>query len=139
MLSLDTLLVFEKSHWFFPVIVLGLLTLILAFLCARYFYSGGRVSKSVSHVADGSIRWVRLLGVIILLVVYFCLMRFVGDQFPNMGVGFLVASIPALWVFSLFYIPNFSKRTLFFVSINSCVAPLTVWFVLGQLMNLSLP
>ena len=122
MLSLDTLLVFEKSHWFFPVIVLGLLTLILVFLSARYFYSGGRVCKPVSQVAYGAIEWIRLFGVVVLLVAYFYLMRFVGDQFPNMGVGFLVASIPALWVFSLFYIPNFSKRTLFFVSINSCVA-----------------
>ena len=143
MLGLEALLTFERSHWFFPTLILGLIGFVLIVLAVQKLLNRKSLnSKGDLKTEKGNSEtssWSRLALMLLLLVSYFWLMAKVGNWYPNMGLGFLAASIPCLWLFSLFYVPNFHRRTLVAVSINACVAPLAVWLVLGQLMNLSLP
>jgi len=133
---------FEKSHTFFPIIILCLLAILLIAIVAtsgipllRDVKSGKRKLSLFEKNFDK----LRLFGSLLLLIVYFIAMDAVGRLFPNTGFGFLFMSIPFMFCTSLLYVHDIDRRKLILISLNSIVAPGVAWYVLGNLFNISLP
>lgn len=133
---------FAESHTFFPTIMFWVLLflLLLIFLTKgiptiRYQMSGKRkVSLSLEYMDK-----VRFGGTLVLTVAYFLLMDYVGGFFPNMGLGFLLVSIPFIFLLSLLYVHDLNSRKFLAISLNALIAPSVAWYVLAQLFNISLP
>ena len=133
---------FDRSHLFFPTIILWLLAILLAAIIVtsgipllRDVKSGKR---KLSFFAENLDKF-RLFGSLLLLLIYFIAMDAVGRLFPNMGFGFLFMSIPFMFCTSLLYVHDINRKKLILISLNSIVAPGVAWYVLGNLFNISLP
>ena len=139
--SLSLAIDFDQSHLFFPRIISITLCVLLGLIIikerrvlvglARKCFSG--------ELRPDSYQSKRLAMVVSLIAAYFWLMGLLGDWYPNMGLGFLIASIPFIGLFSLLYVPELTKKILVVITANAVLAPFIVWYVLGQLMNVSLP
>ena len=81
----------------------------------------------------------RFGGTIVLTIAYFLSMEYVGEFFPNMGLGFLFTSIPFIFVLSLLYVHRFDRRKFLALTLNALIAPTMAWYVLAQMMNITLP
>jgi putative tricarboxylic transport membrane protein len=133
---------FKTSQTFFPTIVLWVLAflLLLVFIVhgipyLRDLRSGKRrLTLSLAHLDK-----LRFFGTLVLTVVYFLLMDYVGKFFPNTGLGFLFVSIPFIFVLSLLYTHGIDRRKLIAIALNAVVAPGVAWYVLAKLFNISLP
>lgn len=133
---------FEQSHLFFPKIVMWVLLLLCVLIFIVYgipflrdLKTGKRkISFSTRHIDN-----LRLFGTIILTIVYFQLMDYVGRFFPNMGYGFLFMSIPFMFLLSLLYVHGLNRRKFLALSVNALIAPCIAWFVLARLFNITLP
>lgn len=133
---------FKESHTFFPTIVQWILLILLAVIIIviavpriRDIRSGKR---KVSFFTAGFDK-TRFLGTILLTVIYFLAMDFVGSYFPNMGLGFLLMSIPFMIALSLLYSHDIDRKKLLWIGLNSVISPGVAWYVLGHLFNISLP
>jgi tellurite resistance protein TehA-like permease len=82
---------------------------------------------------------VRFFGTIILTIAYFLSMDYVGGFFPNMGLGFLLMSIPFMLLLSLLYVHNLDRRKVLLIGLNSLISPGVAWYVLANMFNISLP
>lgn len=133
---------FDQSHLFFPTIVLWVLLLLLAAIFIIYgipfIRALGRGEKKLSFSVE-HVDKLRLFGTIILTIVYFLSMDYVGTFFPNMGLGFLLMSMPFMFSLSLLYVHNLSPRKFLTISLNSIIAPSIAWYVLANMFNISLP
>lgn len=133
---------FAESHTYFPTIVfwalLFLLLLIFIFNGIPYLrdlQSGKRQIKlSVAHVDK-----LRLLGTLVLTVGYFLLMDYVSMLFPNMGFGFLFVSMPFIFLLSLLYAHEISRRKIVIIISNALIAPSIAWVVLAKMFDITLP
>jgi hypothetical protein len=129
---------FNQSHLFFPKITLAFLAvLLLAILATRrraILASGPRLRRDIVE-AD----WLRLVGTLVLTVVYFLLMPTVGQIYPNAGIGFYLTSIPYLFLLSYLYLHVRRGKPLLIAAISAVVSPTFAWYFLVQLFNLSLP
>lgn len=133
---------FEQSHLFFPGIIhwvlLLLFLLIVVFVGKPYLQAVKSGTRSLPF-SEGHFDKFRFFGTLLLTVLYFILMEFVGAFFPNTGLGFLIMSIPYMFLLSLIYLHHRDKRHLIMISINSLVAPVTAWYVLARLFGITLP
>jgi hypothetical protein len=133
---------FEESHLFFPRIVtwvlLGLFALIVLIKAKKVTPALRRAGQAVMHGNEGFDRK-RFFGTIFLIVIYFYLMAVVGNFFPNTGYGFLFVSIPFIFVLSVLYVEEKTKKNLLVIAINAVVAPVLAWYVLSQLFRITLP
>lgn len=133
---------FDQSHLFFPRLVLGLLAGMLVLLALVY---RRRLAEIVSTRGAGMSFFVenadkfRLFSTLVLVVVYFMAMDYVGGLFPNTGLGFLLCSIVFIFLLSLVYAHELSRKVLFIIGCNALIAPLTAWIVLGKLFEITLP
>lgn len=133
---------FAESHTYFPTIVfwvlLFLLLLIFVFNGIPYLRdlrSGKRQIKlSAAHVDK-----FRLLGTLVLTVAYFLLMDYVGMFFPNTGLGFLIVSMPFIFLLSMLYVHDVTRRKILIIVLNAVIAPSIAWYVLAKLFNITLP
>ncbi|MGW8311933.1 MAG: tripartite tricarboxylate transporter TctB family protein [Desulfuromonadales bacterium] len=133
---------FAESHTFFPTIVLWVLVFLLLLIFIfngipylRALSSGRRqLNFSVAHIDK-----LRLLGTLVLTVVYFLLMEYVGTLFPNMGYGFLFVSVPFILLLSMLYVHNVTRRKIVIMLLNAVIAPCIAWYVLARLFNITLP
>jgi putative tricarboxylic transport membrane protein len=133
---------FKTSQTFFPTIVLWVLGVLLLLIFIvhgipylRDLRSGKRrLTLSLAHLDK-----LRFFGTLVLTVVYFLLMDYVGKFFPNTGLGFLFVSIPFIFVLSLLYTHGIDRRKLIAIALNAVVAPGVAWYVLAKLFNISLP
>lgn len=133
---------FDKSHLFFPTIVITLIALMALWIVAA------NAKQWVARVRSGELKLsplapdadkVRFFGTLVLVVIYFWSMDAVGQLYPNMGMGFLLTSIPFMFLLSLLYVHGITRRVLLAIGLNSIIAPVVVWYVLGQLFAISLP
>lgn len=133
---------FAESHTMFPTIVLWvllfLLMLIFLFYGLPYLRELARGEKKI-QLTVAHIDKLRLIGTVVLTIVYFQLMDYVGRFFPNMGYGFLLVSMPFILLLSLLYVHGLNRSKLLFMSINAIVAPSMAWFILARLFNITLP
>ena len=133
---------FATSHMFFPKLVIYFLLFLLALIFIIYgipklkkIGSGDETfSFSTEHIDK-----FRLFGTLILTVAYFMLMDYVGQFWPNTGLGFLFVSIPFIFLLSLLYSHELTKHKLILIILNAAIAPSIAWYVLAQLFNISLP
>lgn len=141
-MSLETLLSvsidFDTSHTVFPTIVAIVLGILLAAILA---------TRSRAILATiGSTPWwpakidhMRFFGTLAGTVLYFIAMPWVGDFYPNTGLGFYICSIPYLFAMSVLYLNQRDKRHLLIAGLNALIAPSVVWYLLSELFNISLP
>ena len=133
---------FATSHMFFPKLVIYFLLFLLALIFIIYgipklkkISSGDeKFSFSTEHIDK-----FKLFGTLILTVAYFMLMDYVGQFWPNTGLGFLFVSIPFIFLLSLLYSHELTKHKLILIILNAAIAPSIAWYVLAQLFNISLP
>lgn len=135
-------IVFDQSHLFFPRIIhwvlLILMLSIAVFLSRRYLREVNNGERSLPFT-DGHFDRFRFFGTIILTVLYFILMEYVGKFFPNTGLGFLIMSIPFMFLLSLLYLHRRDRRHLVIITVSCLVAPVIAWYVLARLFGITLP
>lgn len=133
---------FDQSHLFFPRLVLGLLAgmlVLLALVYRRRLAEIVRTRGAGLSFFEANADKFRLFSTLVLVVVYFLAMDYVGGLFPNTGLGFLLCSIAFIFALSLVYVHEISRRTLVIIGCNALIAPLTAWIVLGKLFEITLP
>lgn len=133
---------FQKSHLFFPTIVMWVLLVLLAAIFIIYGLPLLRALSSGEKTLSFSAKdfdKLRFFGTIVLTIAYFLSMDYVGNFFPNMGLGFLLMSIPFMFLLSLLYVHNLDRRKFLLISLNSMISPGVAWYVLANLFNISLP
>lgn len=129
---------FETSHLIFPALIaIILLVLGLAILVVerRAIVGSGAHWRGIIDRMDK----VRFLGTIVLTVIYFLLMVPVGDFWPNTGLGFLICSIPYVFLIGVLYLHHRGVRDVLPVAITALVAPTLVWWLFTDLFFLTLP
>lgn len=135
-------IVFEQSHLFFPRIIQWLLLiqllLIAVFVGRPFLREVSAGTKSLPFTA-GHFDRLRFFGTIVLTILYFVSMQYVGEFFPNTGLGFLIMSIPYMFLLSLLYLHHRDRRHLVVITINAVVAPVIAWYVLARLFAITLP
>ena len=133
---------FKESHTFFPTIVMWVMGLLLV---AIFFVYGVPYLRSVSKgerkisFSTKNIDIFRLLGTLVLTVVYFLSMDYVGGFFPNTGLGFLFMSVPFMFLLSMLYVHGLNRMKLLIISLNSVIAPSIAWLVLAKMFRITLP
>ncbi len=133
---------FNQSHLFFPkivTIVLLLLLMVIFLVKGIPYLRDLRRGKRTFSFSVKQIDKLRFGGTIVLTIAYFLSMEYVGEFFPNMGLGFLFTSIPFIFVLSLLYVHGLDRRKFLALTLNALIAPTVAWFVLAQMMNISLP
>ncbi len=133
---------FAQSHEFFPTIVLWTLAILLVLIfifngipyLRSYFNKERTISLSLEHIDK-----IRLPGTLILTVVYFILMDYIGAFFPNMGYGFWFVSIPFIFLVSILYVHNINRKKLVAITLNAIIAPSIAWFLLAKMFSITLP
>lgn len=133
---------FDKSHLFFPRIIhwiiLIMLVLIVVFQGIPY-YREVRAGRKSLPFTNAPFDAPRFFGTIALTIVYFLTMNYVGDLFPNTGLGFLLMSIPYMFCLSLLYLHQRGLRYLLRISANAIISPVIAWYVLAKLFHITLP
>jgi len=127
---------------FFPKLMIGFLLFLL--LLIFLFYGIPKIKKimrgeakmkfSLQHMDK-----LRFFGTLVLTVVYFLLMQYVGQFFPNTGMGFLLVSMPFIFLLSLLYSHGLSRSKFVVIAVNAVVAPGIAWYLLAKIFNISLP
>lgn len=133
---------FDQSHLFFPKIIMWLLLflfVLIVVLYARQFLKDVRAGRRSIRFFQENYDKIRLFGTIAAVIIYFILMDYVGVLFPNTGYGFLFVSIPFMMSLSFLYVHDLSKKKTIIILLNSIIAPLAAWYILGNLFNISLP
>lgn len=129
---------FKTSHLIFPTLI-GCILLLLgaAILITRRREIAGSGAHWRRTLAE--MDRLRFLGTLGLLIVYFSLMVPVGDIWPNTGMGFLLCSIPFVFLSGLIFTHRRTLRGLVPVAIVAVVAPTLVWWLFTDLFFLTLP
>lgn len=138
----DVHIEFSRSHLVFPTIIGWVLVVLFGAIVVVYgpglvrdFRSGKR-SLSLSGGAFDKFRFLATIG---LTIAYFQSMDVVGSLFPNKGYGFLIMSIPVVFLFSLLYVHGLTVRKLVVIGLNAVILPSLAWYVLKVLFRVSLP
>ena len=137
---------FDQSHLFFPhlihwiLLILGLLIIVTHGPKLLRQWRARAAERSTGAASErGGFDWVRLLGTIVLTVIYFSLMDTVGEYFPNMGLGFLLMSMPFMFLLSVLYVHDASRRQYVTIALSSILSPTVAWYLLAQVFNITLP
>lgn len=133
---------FETSHLFFPTIIhwvmAGLFLVILVTKVAPFLAAVRRGERTLPILGESMDAW-RFFGTLALIVAYFYLMAVVGNFFPYAGFGFLFVSMAFMFLMSLLYLHERTKKSLIIAAVNAIVAPSLAWFVLAKLFTITLP
>lgn len=138
----DVTIEFDQSHLFFPRIVTWTLLIMLAIIIIKEHKSivpGLKKAGSAVFSQGGGFDRFRFFGTLVLMISYFYLMDVVGSLFPNTGYGFLLMSVPFIFLLSLLFVDNKSRRNVVIIAANAIIAPVLAWYILSQLFNITLP
>ncbi len=133
---------FSQSHLFFPHIIhwiLLILAVLIALTSGPKLLRQMREKKKDDKQTGAPTDWVRLLGTLVLTIIYFSLMETVGDLFPNTGFGFLFTSIPFMFLLSVLFVHQPGRREFVTITLSSIISPAVAWYVLAQMFNITLP
>ncbi|WP_119306895.1 tripartite tricarboxylate transporter TctB family protein [Cohaesibacter haloalkalitolerans] len=133
---------FSQSHLFFPNIIhwiLLILAVLIALTSGPKLLRQMREKKKDDKQTGAPTDWVRLLGTLVLTIIYFSLMETVGDLFPNTGFGFLFTSIPFMFLLSVLFVHQPGRREFVTITLSSIISPAVAWYVLAQMFNITLP
>lgn len=129
---------FDTSHLIFPTLIAIVLLLLAAAIAITRWR---RIAGAVPYwrgVLAGMDR-LRFFGTIALTVLYFSLMVPVGNVWPNTGMGFLLCSIPYIFLTGLLFMHDRRPRRLLPVIAMTAIAPLFAWWLFTDLFFLTLP
>ena len=133
---------FDRSHLFFPHLIHWFLLILAVMIAVSY---GPKLIKEVREGKrklwpdKGAVDWLRLLGTLALTILYFVLMDYFGMLFPNEGLGFLLMSVPFMFLLSLLYVHGPGRRQLVIIALSSIISPTVAWYVLARMFNITLP
>lgn len=131
---------FDQSHLFFPGIIQWVLLILAVAIALVHGREFARNIRGASLLPDrDSFDVVRVFGTLGLVVLYFVSMNWVGQLFPNTGMGFLLMSIPFMIALSLLYVHDLDRKKLLVIVANAVLSPLVAWYVLAQLFFITLP
>ncbi len=133
---------FDQSHMFFPKIIMWLLLLLfilIVVLYGRQFIKDVKEGRKSLKFFEENYDKIRLFGTIGAVIIYFILMDYVGEFFPNTGLGFLLVSIPFMMCLSFLYVHDLNRKRTIIILLNSIIAPVAAWYILGNLFNITLP
>lgn len=129
---------FETSHLIFPILIGAILALLgLTILITRRHQiaaAGGYWSDIMDRMDKP-----RFFGTVVLTVLYFMLMVPVGNIWPNTGLGFLICSIPYVFLTGLLFLHDRGLRDILPVAVTAAIAPTLVWWLFTDLFYLTLP
>lgn len=131
---------FDQSHLFFPRIIITLVAILAVVILVTNFRPVMRAIRSGRYqffVKNAD--FFRLLATLALIPAYFWLMDFIGMVLPNMGLGFLLSSIPFVFLMSMLYCHEKTRRNVIIISANALIAPTFVWVVLYHFFLVSMP
>lgn len=129
---------FETSHLLFPTIIAVVLAALGLAIVVRERRS---ILASGTHWAEifSAMDKVRFFGTIALTLVYFSLMVPVGDVWPNTGMGFLICSIPFVFLTGLLFLHERPPRQVATVAAVGLIVPTLVWWLFTEVFFLTLP
>lgn len=136
---------FEKSHLFFPRIIIGVIILLLVIIGVKELVKrirAGNLKESIKgfRFFEENYDKLKLYGSIVSVACYFYFMDIIGRFFPNQGLGFLITSIPFMFIMSFLLVgkENFKiHRTS--ILISSVITPLFAWILFAKLFYITLP
>jgi hypothetical protein len=138
----DVHIEFSQSHLVFPAIVGWVLVVLFAAIVVVYgpgLVREFRSGKRSLSLEGGDFDKFRFPATIALTIAYFQSMEVVGGFFPNKGFGFLIMSIPVMFLFSLLFVHGLTARKLVVIGLNAVILPSVAWYVLKELFRVSLP
>lgn len=139
---LDVTIDFEQSHLFFPRIITWTLLIMLGLILLRErkaLWPNLKRAGQAVLTRKGEFDRIRFFGTLILTTGYFYSMYVVGNMFPNTGYGFLLMSMPFIFLLSLLYVDDKSRRNVMIIFSNAVIAPGLAWYVFAQVFNITLP
>lgn len=138
----DVHIEFSRSHLVFPAIIGWVLVVLFGAIVVVYgpgLVREFRSGKRGLSLSGGDFDKFRFLATIALTIAYFQSMDLIGAIFPNKGYGFLIMSIPVVFLFSLLYVHGLTRRKLVVIVLNAVILPTVAWYVLKVLFRVSLP
>ncbi|NIC05484.1 tripartite tricarboxylate transporter [Billgrantia bachuensis] len=133
---------FETSHLFFPTLITWIMAVLFVLVVVTQvvpFLAAVRRGERALPILGESMDGLRFFGTLALIVAYFHLMTVVGDMFPYTGYGFLFVSIPFVFLMSLLYLHEWTRKALVIVTLNAFAAPSLAWLILAKLFQITLP
>lgn len=133
---------FEQSHLFFPRIITWVLLIMLGIIIVRErkaILPGLRRAGKAVFSKGGDFDRFRFFGTLVLTTAYFYLMYAVGRIFPNTGYGFLLMSMPFIFLLSMLFVGTKTRKNVMIILANAVIAPGLAWYILSQLFNITLP
>lgn len=129
---------FERSHLVFPTIIACVLAMLGIAILIR---DRRRIVASGAYWAEvfGKMDKVRFFGTIALTLVYFSLMVPIGNIWPNTGMGFLLCSVPFVFLSGVLFLHHRNVRSILTIAIVAVVSPTLVWWFFTELFFLTLP
>lgn len=129
---------FATSHLIFPKLIGGILALLgLTIALTRWPAISG--SGAMWRRTFAALDKARFFGTLALLVVYFTLMEPVGSLWPNTGLGFLLCSIPFVFLSGVIFLHQRSPRAMVPLALVSVVIPSVIWWLFSDIFFLTLP
>ncbi|MGB0664907.1 MAG: tripartite tricarboxylate transporter TctB family protein [Pontibacterium sp.] len=139
--SLNTVVIdFDQSHLFFPRIIITILIVLGLVIVVTQGRPVLRAIRSGDYqFFEKNADFFRLAATLALVPAYFWVMDFIGSVLPNMGLGFLLSSIPFVFLMSMLYCHEKTRRNITIIVANSLIAPTFVWVVLYHFFLVSMP
>lgn len=129
---------FSTSHLLFPKIIASVLVILGLMILVR---ERKGILASGSHWAHifSKMDKIRFFGTIALTLTYFSLMVPVGDIWPNTGMGFLLCSIPFVFLSGLLFLHDATPRSVATIAAVALIIPTLVWWLFTEVFFLTLP
>ncbi|MFS4438178.1 tripartite tricarboxylate transporter TctB family protein [Paracoccaceae bacterium GXU_MW_L88] len=129
---------FETSHLVFPTLIgIVLAALGLAILITRrhrFAAAGGYWSEIMGRMDK-----TRFFGALALTLIYFIVMVPIGNIWPNIGLGFLISSIPYVFLTGVLFMHERTTRQLVLLLVIALAVPTLVWWLFTDIFYLTLP
>jgi Ca2+/Na+ antiporter len=129
---------FAMSHLVFPKLIgsiLGLLGLAILVTRRQTIAGSGAMWRETFSEMDKP----RFFGTLALLVIYFFLMEPVGSLWPNTGLGFLLCSVPFVFLSGVIFMHHRGPRALAVLALISVTIPSLIWWLFAEVFFLTLP
>ncbi|WP_425542219.1 tripartite tricarboxylate transporter TctB family protein [Salinibacillus aidingensis] len=131
LLSLE--ITFSESHTIFPKIVLSILITLLILIIVRRIVTRikeGKSKKFNFNFFIDNYDKPKFYGTIILLLGYGIIME---------PIGFLLSSILFMFLIMLLFIGDLKRKSILLSLANSIITSVFIWFLFGQMFNITLP
>ncbi|WP_102222889.1 tripartite tricarboxylate transporter TctB family protein [Acidimangrovimonas sediminis] len=129
---------FATSQLIFPTIIACVLAVLGIAIAITHRH---RIAGAGAHwrAIAGRMDKMRFFGAIGLTLVYFSTMQPVGNLWPNTGMGFLLTSIPFVFLCGVLFLHDRRPGNMIGLTVAALVAPTLVWWVFADLFFLTLP